>query len=118
VFKAALHVQKAIAGATCGGSEAAAIILDADSEGGPFPIDAYRELGGFGVFDDIVHGFFDGQDEIVANVAGDLEVGGQLGDAEPVGELGLVAQIVHHLTHVIGEGVEVIVFGIDGSSDR
>jgi asparagine synthase (glutamine-hydrolysing) len=38
----------------------------------------------------------------------------QLGDAQAVGELGLVAEVSDHLTDVIAEGIEVVVFGVHG----
>src|ERR1035441_5372839 len=79
VLEATFHVREAAAGAVGSGGQTAAIILNADSEGGLFPIDVNREFGSFGVFDHVVHGFFDGHDEIVADRAGNLDAVRQIG---------------------------------------
>jgi hypothetical protein len=73
------------------------------------------DVGGAGVFEGVVDGFFGGEVEVVADFAGD-GAGGDGGGVGVDAAVGLAwfTEVGGHASEVVGEGGEGVVFGVYG----
>ena len=113
MLQPAPHVGQTVARGTAGRVEAAAGVLHANRQRGPLPIHGDGKLGGLGMLDGIMNSLLDRHDQIMPDVAGHLEVAGQLSQPEAAVQLSLVAEIINHLTDVIAQRVQVVVLRVD-----
>ena len=113
---AGAHVGEAVAGSG-GGREAGAVVGDFDGEVCGGRCEAEFEFGGAGVFDDVVDGFADDEEELMAE--GGREVAGfdLLGEVEAAAEVGGLREVGDLRGEVGEEVVEAVLFGIDGPDD-
>src|SRR5437762_3848215 len=79
--------------------------------------EADANLGGRSVFENVIEGFFDGHEEVVAFLGGDGAIGQSGGQIHPAANAAVLEIFLRVLKNVIGKIVERIVFGIDGPND-
>lgn len=90
--EAAFHVAEAVVGAgrgefvaaagQGGGGDAAAVIFDFEDEIFVGAAEAEPGFGGFGMFGDVVDGFFDGEKDVVADFSAEMKRRKMSGDIE------------------------------------
>jgi len=127
-FEAAGNVLDAVAAADAGGVravvgvtaieiEAASVIGDDEAKGGWLEFEGDAYLGGAGVFDDIVEGLFEGEEDAVTDFGGERRWGKRNGDVEAAADCGGTQELLSEAAEVSDEAVEGVMFGVDGPDD-
>ncbi len=120
--KAFAHVLEAVfcvggAGGGLGRRKAAAVVFDDEFEGGGLVVEGDADFGGAGVFDGVVEGFFEGEENVVADLGGQGPRRDADGEIEAAADVGRVEKILREFSEVGGEAVKGVVARVDGPDD-